>query len=323
MQTLFIDRKGTEISVESKRLIIKSGLRPNHSFPLKNIERLVISASVYFSSTLLNRLTREGIQIVFIDTRHSNASTTAYGMMHNDAKRRLLQYRAAFDTTTQLVASKAIVYNKVRGQQHTLRKILFKRPDKRLALFKSEQTLSNILTAIQHCEDIDSLRGHEGAAAAIYFNAFTQVFAPSLQFTQRNRRPPKDPVNAILSLTYTLLHSEAVKMLIAVGFDPFIGIYHKPDYGRESLACDFVEILRPHADYWVWRLFAEETLRQHHFTQQAHKKNQACLLEKDGRGIYFPLYAQKSKLWQRYLRSNGQFTLKQMQRIHGESYEQN
>ena len=95
---------------------------------------------------------------------------------------------------------------------------------------------------------MERLRGIEGAAAAAYFQGFTRLFPPSLEFTGRNRRPPRDPVNAVLSLSYTPLHFEAVQAVCAAGLDPLIGFYHELVFGRESLASDLIEPLWPKVD---------------------------------------------------------------------------
>jgi CRISPR-associated protein Cas1 len=101
--------------------------------------------------------------------------------------------------------------------------------------------------------DRDTLTGLEGAGAAAYFRAYATLFAPSREFSRRRRRPPPDPVNVCLSLGYTLLHHEAVRELQVVGLDPLLGFLHVSERGRESLASDIVEPLRPHVDEWVWR----------------------------------------------------------------------
>jgi CRISPR-associated protein Cas1 len=130
---------------------------------------------------------------------------------------------------------------------------------------------------------VDALRGIEGAAAAAYFGGYTRLFAPALGFSARNRRPPRDPVNAVLSLAYTLLHYDAVRACQIAGLDPIIGFYHRLDFGRESLASDLIEPLRPAVDAWVWTRFREQRLRPEHFEQRAD----ACLLGKAGRGHFY------------------------------------
>lgn len=142
------------------------------------------------------------------------------------------------------------------------------------------------------------LNGVEGAAARAYFKAYTQLFCSSWQFDNRNRRPPQDPVNAVLSLAYTLLHHEAINALKIYGLDPSLGVYHQVYYGRESLACDVIEPLRPYLDKWIWRLFAQQTLRAEHFIHQ----EQACLLNDTGKPIFYKQFFIAVKPLKRLLR---------------------
>jgi CRISP-associated protein Cas1 len=150
-----------------------------------------------------------------------------------------------------------------------------------------DRLLGTLLTWPQESIDVERLRGIEGAGASAYFGGFTQLFAPALEFTARNRRPPRDPVNACLSLGYTLLHFEAVTACHGAGLAPFIGFYHEPAYGRESLACDLVEPLRPRVDEWAWELFSSKTLRSDHFTSE---QQNGCLLDKTGRKLFYAEY---------------------------------
>ncbi|MBU1664742.1 MAG: CRISPR-associated endonuclease Cas1 [Gammaproteobacteria bacterium] len=133
---------------------------------------------------------------------------------------------------------------------------------------------------------IASLRGLEGAAARAYFQGLAALFPPALEFNGRNRRPPRDPVNACLSLGYTLLHFDAVRACHLAGLDPLLGFYHRPSFGRESLASDLIEPLRPHLDRQVWHLFRDRTLRDDHFSRDG----QACLLGKAGRAAFYQDY---------------------------------
>ena len=92
-----------------------------------------------------------------------------------------------------------------------------------------------------NCENLGKLRGFEGAATAAYFKILGRMLQPPWQFLGRMRRPPKDPVNAVLSFGYVIVGNEIRSLLDGIGFDPFIGYYHKIDYGRPSLALDLLE----------------------------------------------------------------------------------
>jgi len=315
MQTLFIDRKNCEVEVDRGRLLVKiEGVRPNMSIPTNLIEILVVSAPVNFSSTLLTQLTAEGITTIFINPRKIESCTMTHGMAHNDAGRRLLQYQAVTSPAHCLQYSTAMVRDKLRAQRAMLVKALRKRPDNRYQLTTGISRISGLIDRLDSQTTIASVRGVEGAAGAAYFEAYQSLFAPSLAFNGRNRRPPRDPVNVILSLSFTLLHAEAVRTLFATGFDPLLGVYHTPTFGRESLACDLVESFRPFVEHWVWRMFARETLRADHFVTTAAAGDRPCILGKAGRSTYYAHYVGMAKIWRRLLRRVARHWLQQLQK---------
>ncbi|MEX0618073.1 MAG: CRISPR-associated endonuclease Cas1 [Pseudohongiellaceae bacterium] len=313
MQTLYIDRKNSELDIEGGRLQVRiAGSDKPFFVPLNVLEFLVISASVRFSSTLLSRLTLAGITAVFLNPRKEEATCIAYGLLHNAADRRLMQYQAISDAPLKLRYSTALVRQKLRGQRAMLLRALRRRPDQRHALYKGMQRLTGLEARLDGVTNVESLRGIEGAGAAMYFEAYQRIFAPRLAFNGRNRRPPRDPVNVVLSLTYTLLHAEAIRVLVSTGFDPQLGIYHLPSFGRESLACDLVEVYRPVTEYWVWRLFAGEVLRPDHFALSVGA-DKPCVLGKAGRAEYYSHYENRARRWRKMLRRTAQHWLTLLQ----------
>ncbi len=219
---------------------------------------------------------------------------------------RLLQYRRAVDAEACRVLARRIVLGKLAGAARLLDRALAVRPDRRKPLRDAAATLAALQHKIALMEtppDRDGLMGIEGAGAAAFFRAYATLFADSLGFAGRRRRPPPDPVNVCLSLGYTLLHHMAVREVQIVGLDPLIGFLHVPERGRESLACDLVEPLRPHVEEWAWRAFADRLLRAEHFTQE---KGGACLMGKAGRHAFYggfePLAAGLRRLLRRMCR---------------------
>ena len=204
---------------------------------------------------------------------------------------------------------------KVRGQLRLLKRVMSERPDLRHPLTGGVQTLSGIIGQLRDDQQrisLERLRGYEGAAAAAYFAAFTQLFAPSLNFTGRHKRPPPDPVNVCLSLGYTLLHYDAVRACHIVGLDSMLGFFHDVSFGRESLACDLMEPLRPLMDRWVWQLFRERTLRPEHFSDD----NGRCLLNKAGRQHFYAFYESRAGAARRLLRRYGYALSKRYQQAY-------
>lgn len=197
---------------------------------------------------------------------------------------RLGQYALASDETAALAVARLAVKGKLAGHAAVLREALDLRSDVRKPLRDALATVMEVRARLGEVRDLDALRGLEGAGAAAFFRAYAALFPPALGFAGRNRRPPRDPVNAALSLAYTLLHAEAVRRAWMVGLDPCVGFLHAPLPGRDSLAADLVELSRPPADRWVWSLFRRRLLRADHFTRL---EDGACLLGKTGRAVFY------------------------------------
>ncbi|NNM52175.1 MAG: CRISPR-associated endonuclease Cas1 [Pseudomonadales bacterium] len=299
MKTLYIDRREAELHVDRQRLVVNKGdLHIPLSIPLKQISRLIVNTSVTLSVRDIALLAEHGITTLIINARKGNFALVS-GDYHKDASHRLRQYQAVCSAQLSLNFSQELVRAKLSTQYGALQQAITQRLDLRLPLLKASDFLHDRLEVT--CDSIESLRGIEGACAASYFAGYRQLFAPALAFNERNRRPPQDPVNVVLSLSYTLLHVDAVRSLTVAGFDPALGFYHAPYHGRESLACDVVELMRAHVDVWVWRLFAEGILRQEYFSYES-QGDRPCLLGKQGREVFYIEYEKKACLWRRQLR---------------------
>jgi len=298
MGALYLDRKNLTLSLSGGRLIIEEPDERPRSVPLKLLERVVIQGRAQLDTGLLAALGEQGISVLCLSARQSRRAGFLLGPGHADARRRLAQYRLAEQAELRLAWSRALVGGKLRAQHRLLSRALDQRPDCRKALSDGLRTLEGVLAQLPAAADLNVVRGLEGAGAAGYFAALTSLFAPALNFTGRNRRPPRDPVNACLSLGYTLLHTEAVRACHRAGLDPLLGFFHDPTYGRESLACDLIEPLRPRLDAWVWNLFRSHALRQEQFDEDKG----ACLLNKAGRQTFFACYEVSAPPLRRYLR---------------------
>lgn len=301
MGTLYLDRKNLSLSIEGKRLVIAEPDARPRTVPMAMVERVVLRGQVQFDSGVLAKLADQGSTVVCLSARHNRRTAMLVGPGHGDARRRLAQYQLALDDSARLPLVRGLIAAKLRAQNKFLEQTMVARPDVRKPLHDALETGRRTLAGVAEAADIAMARGFEGAGAAAYFEGLTALFAPSLNFTGRNRRPPRDPVNACLSLGYTLLHSDAVRAAHGVGLDPLLGFFHEPAYGRESLACDLIEPLRPVLDDLVWRMFRERALRVEDFTEAQG----ACLLGKNGRQTFFGWYENWARAPRRYLRQQG------------------
>jgi CRISPR-associated protein Cas1 len=169
----------------------------------------------------------------------------AEGLGHKNVELRRAQYRAAEDGLAALRLARRFVRNKIANCRTLLRRNHPDAPERTL------HEMSALAEATESAHGLPELLGIEGNAARLYFEAFPALIRTEGQeelgfdFTTRSRRPPKDPVNALLSFAYSLLVKDIAVAARAVGLDPFLGFYHQPRYGRPALALDLMEEFRP------------------------------------------------------------------------------
>jgi CRISPR-associated endonuclease Cas1/CRISPR-associated protein Cas4 len=215
---------------------------------LGEVSQLVLMGNVHVTTPCLQELMSRGIPVTWMSYGGWFVGHTI-GTGHKNVELREAQYRASFDGKRCLAIAKGLVEAKILNCRTLLRRNWRgdEKPDTLLALAKHDAR------AARHAQSIGALLGVEGNAAARYFSAFANLLRPADQsegtlafdFNARNRRPPADPVNALLSFAYALLVRAFTVTLAAVGFDPYRGYYHQPRYGRPALALDLMEPFRP------------------------------------------------------------------------------
>lgn len=304
MESLFIDRRNVTLDVDGQVLLVRHpDERRPVSFPLQNIERVVIASKAQLSSSVIQACTRAGVSLLLLNPRSADACSVTMPWRHGNAARRVAQYRLSGAEDFCLEASQALIHSKLLSQVRTLRRMLHHHPGQRRVITRALERIERSIFRASHAPDTATLRGIEGAAARSYFLALSYCVPTGLSFTGRNRRPPRDPVNATLSLSYVMLHSEAVKALCAAGLDPMLGFYHELSYNRESLACDLVELFRAHVDDWALGLFRRQVLRIEHFSQPNDgTRDVACLMSKTGRANYYPEWDKMARAWRLAMR---------------------
>ena len=290
MSTLYIDRKELHLKPDGKALAFYSKQGREGVVPVNPLKRVVIVGNILIETSALNMLAREGISVLFLSGKRLRFCGMLHGRLHNNGLLRIKQYEKSL-SDFNMKAATDIVRRKMEGQKEFLMHVREKRPYLRYPLTRAICTLQGIVIEIEKQNmEMETLRGMEGGGSAGYFSAFTGIFPESLGFKKRNRRPPLDPVNAMLSLCYTMMHFELVREIEVIGLDPVIGFYHQFDYGRESLACDLVESYRPQVDRFVWELFRERTLTKRDFAMNDERPG--CYLKKASRKKFYPLYEQ-------------------------------
>lgn len=312
MSSLYLDRKNLGVKLDGQALALYEDGTRKGSVPLHLLDRVVLRGNVQLESRVLAALSERNIGLLMLSGRNTEATAMLAAKSHSDSSRRLGQYKVSMDDGLRTPLARWLVLVKVRAQQRLLKEALAGRADLRHPLSTANETLCGIIGQLredQFSMSLPSLRGFEGAAAAAYFGGFTRLFAPSLNFNGRKKRPPPDPVNACLSLGYTLLHYDAVRACHIIGLDSMLGVYHDISFGRESLACDLMEPLRPLMDSWVWQLFRERQLRAEHFSDD----NGRCQMNKAGRQCFYAFYESHAGSARRLLRRYGHALAKRYQ----------
>lgn len=314
MSSLYLDRKNLGLKLDGQAIALYESGERKGTVPLHLLERVVLRGNVQLESRLLGALSERNIGLLLLSGRNTEATAMLAARPHSESARRLGQYRVSLDDDLRTPLARWLVLVKVRNQTKLLQQALSARPDLRHALTAATRTLTGISGQLREdtlAISLASLRGFEGAAAAAYFAGYRQLFADSLHFNGRKKRPPPDPVNACLSLAYTLLHYDAVRACQIVGLDSMLGFFHDLSFGRESLACDLMEPLRPLADRWVWQLFRERQLRVEHFSEDQGR----CQMNKAGRQCFYAFYEAHSAAPRRLLRRYGFALAKRFQQL--------
>lgn len=292
MHTLVFDKHSLSLSYNNHCLLVNQPDATPRSLPLKFINKIICLHSVNLTTQLLGQLWERGIPFVTLNNRYSERSFALNPNQHNQVERRCIQYLWQQNQAKSLEIAKVFCLHRLRNNLRSIES-----PSPRL-----KEILQTQLKLMFNCESLDQLRGHEGSAQRSVFSHWRYLLPEQLNFKKRQKRPVKDPVNALLSLTYTLVYHEAIRQCVAYGLDAQLGFYHRVSFGRYSLACDLMEPLRPYCENWVFNCFIEGKFNQKHFTKPK-TPNDVCFLGKQGRSIYYQLIDEEMQSWQKKLKS--------------------
>ena len=293
--TLYITTAGTYLSIDGLALVIQRKDQETVRLPSHNFAGIVCFGRVSCSPYLMHFCAKNGIHLSFLD-EFGRFLARVEGEVSGNVLLRREQYRIADSPARSTQAAMMLIAGKVANQRAVIRR--FKRDHSPVsdALQQADIAISKILERIKEGESVDTLRGLEGKAADIYFSVFDELILnrdPQFRFTGRNRRPPLDMVNAMLSFSYTLLLQDAVAGLEAVGLDPAVGFLHRDRPGRQSMALDLMEEFRPYAgDRFVLSLINNKRIDASDFQTRI---NGAVLLNADGRKKFLSAWQQRKQ----------------------------
>jgi CRISPR-associated protein Cas1 len=242
---LYVQHQGAYVSKKGESLIVRADGEDLSRVGTKDVSQLVLCGNVQVSTQTVQLLLQADIPVVYLSSGMWFYGT-AHGITLRNAYDRAAQFAAAADRSRCLRFARSIVRDKAMNQRTQLRRNAPSSPELEHVL----RDIDALLPRIDEVDSVEALLGIEGNIARCYFSRFASLLKPrdleaEWDFNARNRRPPKDPVNAMLSFAYALLAKECTVALLAEGLDPYWGFYHRPRHGRPAMALDLMEPLRP------------------------------------------------------------------------------
>lgn len=243
MKTAYVTEQGATLRRDGSVLQVWTGRRRRAELLVYDLDQLVLMGNVMVTPGALDFLIAQRIDTVFMSLHGRFRGR----LMHDYSKNvrlRLAQYQRLQDPGVALTLARSIVRGKILNARAFLMKAA-RRQGGVEELAVAAERLRAMAERLDEMETLDQVRGCEGRASALYFGVFDRLLRnDEFQFTERNRRPPLDPVNVLLSLGYTLLANAVETAVQIVGLDPYLGSLHDVAYGRPSLVCDLVEEFR-------------------------------------------------------------------------------
>ena len=289
LNTLYVTTPEAYLTKDGENVVIRVKEKDIFRIPVLNIEGIVTFGYIGASPALMKMCAERNVGLCFLSANGQFQGRVS-GPTKGNVLLRRTQYRIADDANKSLEISRLFIAGKIANSRTVIDR--FKRDhissDKQLSLFLSvSEKLKRSKNQALVAESSDTLRGIEGEAATTYFSVFNQMIISQCEdfpFNGRNRRPPKDKVNALLSFVYTLLNHEVQSALETVGLDPYVGFLHTDRPGRASLALDMMEELRAYlADRLVLSLINRKQISGKGFVE--HGDNGIVMDEDIRKGV--------------------------------------
>lgn len=311
LNTLYIQTQGTYVRLDHDTLKLEVERTKTFQMPLHHLGSIVVFGNVLLSPFLIHRCAEDGRDLVWL-SEHGRFKARLSGRTTGNVLLRRSQHSALDNADLTLLIARHVVAGKLQNARTVLMRAAREAVDDsdRSALSAAAKIHAESIGNTKKAVDLDKLRGIEGYAAKAYFAAFTHMVRlnrPAFTFTERSRRPPRDPINALLSFAYTLLVGECIAACEGVGLDPQIGFLHALRPGRPALALDLMEELRTVlADRLVLTLINRGQLKPDdfidrpggaiHLTEDARKTMLAAYQKRKQEEVVHPIVGAKVPL---------------------------
>jgi CRISPR-associated protein Cas1 len=312
LNTLYVMTQGAYLSLDHETVRVEVGGELKLQVPLHHLGSVVTMGNVMISPFFLGKCADDGRAVVILD-RNGRYKCRMVGKTTGNVLLRQEQYHAVADGARTTLLAAGMTAGKVKNARNVLMRSAREadNPEEEKRLRKSADVQADVLFHLQTSRDADHVRGLEGEAAAAYFDVFTLMMKPaergSLPMNGRNRRPPLDPVNAMISFLYTMLLNDCISALEGVGLDPQMGFLHVPRPGRPSLGLDLMEEFRAFlADRLAITLINRKQVTIEHFeprpggavylNEKGRKEVVAAYQKRKQEEVDHPLLAEKTPI---------------------------
>ena len=293
INTLYITRQESYLHKERETIVIKQGKEKLAQFPALTIGNILCFGQVSVSPFLMGYCGEQGIGLAFY-TEYGKFLARVQGKQSGNVLLRRTQYRWADDPEKFTPIARLMVAAKISNSRSVLMREVRNHGDNPI-LSLAINKLATSQRRVQQARSVEEAMGMEGDAASAYFGVFNELLrSKGFTFDSRVRRPPTDPVNALLSFAYTLITHECSSALQGVGLDPYVGFLHKDRPGRMSLALDLVEEFRaPWADRFVLTLINRQQIKLNDFVKEA---SGAVRLTDDARKVLLTAWQERKQV---------------------------
>lgn len=297
LNTLFVTTQGAYLRKDGQAVDVRVEKQTKLRVPLHNLESIVGFGQVSMSPALMGACAEAGVSVSFM-TENGRFQASVYGRSGGNVLLRRKQYRVADDAGRCLTIAKAMVCGKIANCRTVLRRAArdCDEDSRNEQLDRIAKKLSASLHEVGNATTLDQLRGVEGDASKLYFsvlNSLINVPAAEFKFTKRSRRPPLDPINALLSFAYTLLAHDIRSGCESTGLDVQVGFLHRDRPGRPGMALDLMEEFRPFlADRMVLSLINRQQIQPKDFE---HRESGAVYLNDAGRKVFLTSWQQRKQ----------------------------
>ena len=293
INTLYITRQKSYLHKERETIVIKQGDEKLGQFPALTIGNILCFGRVSVSPFLMGYCGEQGIGLAFY-TEYGRFLARVQGKQSGNVLLRRTQYRWADDPEKSISIARLMVAAKIANCRSVLMRELRNHGDNEL-LEATVKKLATSLRRVKQAKSVEEAMGMEGDAARAYFGTFNELLRGNgFTFDRRVRRPPTDPVNALLSFAYSLTNHECASALQGVGLDPYVGFLHKDRPGRMSLALDVMEEFRATwADRFVLTMINRQQIKIDDFVTEA---SGAVRLKDDARKEFLTAWQERKQV---------------------------